>query len=307
MLLLGSTFLGGDLACAMTPTGITDINYVEIKNGIYDDLYLTKATDFELSNECPKAWDFDTCLYAPFSNNTNAGNVDWNLETVSHLVIKRRTIGEFNWITLETKEIHALEDFQMNGVDYTNVSGADYEYAVVPVLYGVEGNYSTSQVHSYFSGVIIIERDKSYHTDITDGFGDYTRNIPSATIELLNSKYPVFIRNSIANYDTGTFTGNFMPASDGCTFDTTIDGDFSRVSYQREIMDIISDGIPKLLKFPDGRAKLVQVTPNPTDNADTVYNNRVISFSWVEIGDINSEEDLYQYGYINATEEWWIK
>ena len=49
MFICGSNFVGGALACALTPTGIENINYVELKNGIYDDLYITKATDFELS------------------------------------------------------------------------------------------------------------------------------------------------------------------------------------------------------------------------------------------------------------------
>ena len=49
MFLCGSSFAGGDLACALTPTGIENINYVELKNGIYNDLYLTKSGDFELT------------------------------------------------------------------------------------------------------------------------------------------------------------------------------------------------------------------------------------------------------------------
>ena len=50
---------------------------------------------------------------------------------------------------------------------------------------------------------------------------------------------------------------------------------------------------------------IIQITPNPTDNADTVYNNRKITFSWVEIGDVNSEEDLYYLGLSDVSPEWW--
>ena len=53
MLFCGSGFAGGELACALTPTGLENINYVELKNGIYDDLYISKATDFELTAKCP--------------------------------------------------------------------------------------------------------------------------------------------------------------------------------------------------------------------------------------------------------------
>ena len=59
MFLCGSNFVGGALACAPTPTGIENINYVELKNGIYDDLYISKNTDFELSNNCPMGFWYD--------------------------------------------------------------------------------------------------------------------------------------------------------------------------------------------------------------------------------------------------------
>ena len=50
---------------------------------------------------------------------------------------------------------------------------------------------------------------------------------------------------------------------------------------------------------------IIQVTPNPTDSANQVYNNRDISWSWVEIGDVNSEEDLYYLGMSDVSAEWW--
>ncbi len=70
-------------------------------------------------------------------------------------------------------------------------------------------------------------------------------------------------------------------------------------------MDFIADGIPKILKLFDGRIWLVQTTPNPSDTAEESYNNRYITFTWVEIGNINSEEDLYYLGLSEVTEEWW--
>ena len=51
MFICGSNFVGGALACAITPTNIENINYVELKNGIYDDLYISKNADFELTNK----------------------------------------------------------------------------------------------------------------------------------------------------------------------------------------------------------------------------------------------------------------
>lgn len=33
MFICGSNFVGGGLACTLTPTGLENINYVELKNG----------------------------------------------------------------------------------------------------------------------------------------------------------------------------------------------------------------------------------------------------------------------------------
>lgn len=307
MFLCGSNFVGGDLACAITPTDVKNINYISLSDGLYDDLYATKATDFEIENTVPTDWDFDTVLYAKFNTNTNAGNVDWNLETVSHVILKSRNEDEFTWNTLYTKEIHDVDDFVINYPDYLVASGETKEYAIVPVLYGTEGNYASTTITPTFDKMFLIEGDTVWGTAITDGFCDTTRNIPSSTIELLNSKYPIFVRNTIANYDTGSCTGSFVPTKrdDECNLAFDAEDNYRRISYQKDFMDFICDGIPKILKLPDGRMWIVQVTPNPTDTADSVYQNRNISFSWVEIGDVNSEEDLYYLGLSDVSSEWW--
>lgn len=306
MFICGSNFVGGELACALTPTGIENINYVELKNGIYDDLYITKATDFELSPDYQMRWDFDTILWAKFNNNTHAGNIDWGLEITSHLILKSRTEGNFKWKTIFVKEVNALEDFEINYPDYFVASGQPVEYAIVPIFNGCEGTYSSTSITSKFSKMFLIEGNTVWGTEITDGYCDTTRNIPSSIVELLHNRYPIFVRNTIANYDTGNCKGSFVPLDEQtCEFAYDSEQDYWRIKYQREFMDFICDSIPKILKLPDGRLWLVQVTPNPTDTANQQYNDREISWSWVEVGDVNSEEDLYYLGFSNIESEWW--
>ncbi len=306
MFICGSNFVGGALACALTPTGIENINYAALQNGIYDDLYISKSADFELTNECPAAWDFDTVLWAKFNNTTDAGNIDWNLETTSHILLKSRTEGNYKWKTIFVKEVNSIEDFHINYPDYFVASGQPVAYAVVNVMNGCEGTYAITQVTSQFDKLFLIEGNTVWGTDITDGFCDTTRNIPSSTVELLNRKYPIFVRNTIADYDTGSCRGSFVPLDeDTCEFAYDSAQDYGRIKYQRAFMDYICDSIPKILKLPDGRLWLVQVTPNPSDTANQQYNDREISWSWVEVGDVNSEEDLYYLGFSNVEPEWW--
>ncbi len=308
MFICGNNFCGGKLACSLTPTCISDIDHIAIQNGIFDDLYVTKATGFELTGDCPKTWDFDTVLYAKFNNSTSAGNIDWSLDTVSDLVLKSRPKGTFQWKTLYVKHIESYDDFEINYRDYFVPNRQVTQYAIVPALHGTEGEYSIVEKSVNFDKMFLIENGVVYGTPITDGFCDTTRNIPSANVELLNRKYPLFIRNTIANYDTGSCTGSFVPLDeDTCNFKLEPVYDYDRITYQRKVMDFICDGVPKILKLPDGRIWIIQVTPNPTDTAQQRYNNRQISFSWVEVGDVNSEEDLFYLGLSDVPEEWWNK
>ncbi|MDE6951690.1 MAG: hypothetical protein K2P64_12375 [Lachnospiraceae bacterium] len=301
-----TNFVGGALACALTPTSTRNIDYVELKKGTYDDLYITKASDFTITNVFPEEWDFDTILWSKFNGNANAGNVDWNLDNVSHLILKSRTEGNFKWKTLVTKEVASTEDFTINYPDYLIASGQTVEYAVVPVSYGLEGNYATVKVISRFDKMFLIEGDVVWGTEMTDGFCDTTRKIPSSIVELLHHKYPIFVRNTIANYDTGTCKGSFVPLEEeSCQFSYDREKDYQRVRYQKDFMDFVSDGIPKILKMPDGRLWLIQITPDPADTANQQYNDRQITWSWVEVGDVNSEEDLYYLGFSTIEPEWW--
>ncbi len=291
----------------LTPTHLANLTYIRISNGLYDCLYITKETDSEPSMDCPREWDFDTIFHADFNNSTNAGNVDWNLKSVSHLIIKRRDTSKFSWITIAVKEIHALEDFTdgIKGNDYTNASNVEYEYAVVPVLHGTEGLYNTVFVDSKFNDIFIVEKNCIFGTLATDGYCDTTRRIPSSINETIKNRYPTYIRNTISNYDKGNCKGMFIELNEeNC--DLVID-DALRIPYQRKIMDFLADGMPKILKHFDGRIWLMIITGDPTDTANETYANREISFEWTEIGNYESERDLYYTNLSDVEEEWWDK
>ena len=69
----------------------------------------------------------------------------------------------------------------------------------------------------------------------------------------------------------------------------------------------LRNGKAKILKSEDGRCFLGYVTTPPTDTADSNYRNRKISFSITEIGNIENEQDLYDCGFSDVTQEWWNK
>ena len=75
---------------------IFPITNIEIKWGYYDNMYITRnVTTTYLSSEYP-TFDSDTILDCSFTGNTNAGNVDFTLEQLRPIKIKRRISGEFD-------------------------------------------------------------------------------------------------------------------------------------------------------------------------------------------------------------------
>lgn len=303
MLFLG-TFLGGDeMSIPCAPTDCSDITTIQLENGKYDNLYVTRNVSDDISPDFPEDWDFDTILYARFDGNANAGNVDWGLDTVSHILIKRREKNNFEWKVLKVKEISKREDFDLKGTDYTNAADTVYEYAVVPSFHGIEGNYDFTSVFSDFEDIFFVSKNGVIHTCITDGYCDMVRNIPSSTIVTINGRYPDRIKNTKANYYTGSFSGSFLSFSNLAK--DYITSDKPRTDYQRHVIDFLSDGTAKLLKHFDSRTALIGIDESISNNANGHYQNRDISFNFTEVGDAGSIKDLYENDLSDVTEEWW--
>lgn len=305
MFFLSNNIIGAEkYSVPLTPTSINRMNYILLQYGLYDCLYITNETSSGLRDDCPENWDKDTIFHAEYGNNPNAGNVDWNLETVSDIIIKRRDVEQFKWITIAVKKIERLEDFNtgLRGNDHLNAANRKYEYALFPVFEKVEGRPISTFVNSKFNKIFVTEKNKIMGTEATDGFCDTSRITPSSTVETIKNKYPTYIRNTVANYDKGSVNGKWYEMDETCE---VITENKKRVPYQKGFMDFITNGMPKLLKHFDGRIWLISVTGDPTDTAEGTYDNRAISFEFTEIGHYESEKDLYYTNLSDIEEEWW--
>ena len=307
MIFFGSLLSADVMSVACTPTDIDNINKIELSNGVYDELFATNDVESELKETIQQEWDFNTILHATFDGNALAGNINWAIDTISDIAIKRRKVGEFNWITLETKEVNSFDDFSIVGIDKTAAPNFEYEYVVIPVLNGIEGNYSSATPLKVVSNsLVVLDKDEMWATVVTDGFCDEVTNVPNSVITTMNDIYPTIISNTSANYKTITVNCQFFPADEnGCL--TSIDTmDPAEITANNNaFMKFLNNKKPKILKNLDGRIWLVYVTTPPTNSADNNYLLRKITFGCTEIGDVNSEEDLYYAGLITSTEEWW--
>lgn len=310
MIFLDYSVLTSDIsALAATPTSVNDITSIEITNAKYDDLYATNdvTSDYIDTVDIPEEWDFNTILHAEFNDSLVAGNMDFTLESVSAILIKRKKADEFTWTTLEYHEINTIEDFSITFVDKTASMSYDYQYAIVPILNGTEGNYSISEVNTTSSRLVILDADEIWSTPIFDA-STITRVYPVATIEPLNTKYPCIIRNCQTNYDQITLSGTWIPVEDEtieCS-ELTIDDDVLRIKYEKRFHDFLTNDKVKIIKSPGEFTIIGFVTTPPTNSAsDGYYKFRKINFGVTEIGDINDEQILYENSLISAEPEWW--
>lgn len=295
MFVSGLTFCGAKYTLDSTPTNVSNINLVTIKNGIYDDLYISKNTNREYAPTIPTQWDFNTMLYASFENSLNAGNVDYVISEITLIRVKRRVKNTFTWITLFEVPISGESDIHFERFDFYAQSGVEYEYALIPVINGIEGNINVNSVLSEFEGIYIIEKEQAFKT-ILDVSVQSQKNRPNAVVNTIDRKYPYVISNGKNNYYSGTATGVFIELDyDTCQW--KVDEGWK---YREGLMEFLQNGQPKILKHEDGRMWLVMIVDNPSESASEHPDKAVTTFNWVETGDCKSSHDLYDNGLIDV-------
>lgn len=201
---------------------------------------------------------------------------------------------------LETKDFN---DFYMYSaddgyvmIDYTDLYAigrkTDYEYAVAPVANGIELGYAKASVVSDFDGAVITDGNKTYHIFLEPKV-DSVEKVRSATVvETMGSKYPYLFAGSEANYYSGHFSGV------GIRFDNTMkDFDINGGNaFRDELSEWLTNGSAKLLKMFDGRRWLMGVNGNVSISCSDHYDKGVLEFDFVELGDAESESDMYNNG-----------
>ena len=193
------------------PTSIENITQVQIQNGIYDEVYITKDVESSYSTNIPE-WDYNTIFDVKFHNNLTAGNLDFLSTQISEIRVKRRVKGTFNWITVGIFEVHSFSDItNLVFNDYFNRNNVEYEYAFVLVVEGIEGQYIINDVFSQFDGIFIADINSIYKFYSDVSYGSSTRVQKVGVFEPIGKKYPIIVSNSLLNYNTGSVTGNILP------------------------------------------------------------------------------------------------
>lgn len=291
---------------ALNPAPIIVNNYTDVKlsNGLFDHWNVTEDVTSPYSPEIPTAWDYLTIMNANFNGNIEAGNasnlVDGSIEGFK---IKRRKIEEFNWITLKyiTKEELISSGFSFAFNDNLAQSGVTYEYAFVPIVGGVEGDYIINSIETKFDGVFICDLDTIYKFYAGVKYGTQERVQKIGVFEPYGRQYPVVVSNSVINYNRGSFSGTIL-ANDYLR--TKALDRMDMVKEREQLMDFLTNKKAKILKDWNGNNWLMLITSNGQTSFSSNYGMGIAtaSASWTEIGDANKQSDLYNSGIIKEAE-----
>lgn len=295
---VGYNFFADEDALNSAPSSIDNITTTRIENAIFDHVNITRNTDTPFSTDIPTQWDYDTILDADLNGNLNGGNVDFLIEEISAIKIKRRVKGTFNWLTLQTYPVNKVEDLNFVFNDFLNIYGVEYEYALVPIMNEVEGNYLINSILSQFNGVFIGDASQTFKFLFDVQYGTNARNQKVGTFQPLGKQYPVIVANGLLSYESGSVSGAIL--NDDFEQTGVIDP-VAIVEKKTIIKDFLTNKKAKLLKDWAGNAWLCMIT----DNVSVTYRSGSgmkipqVQFNWVQIGQADSQSDLYNNGVID--------
>lgn len=292
-----SAFSGPD--ALNQPTSMVDaINTIQASNAIFDHINITRDTTLPWSTEKPEEWDYDTIFNAKFNGNVEAGNIDAAFDEINAIRIKRRIKGTFDWLTLETIPINEPADLTFAFVDRLNAWGTEYEYAFVPVINQQESTYIINEILSEFNGVFIGDFNSTYRLVYGVDFGTSSLNQQVGVFTPLGKKYPVIVANGELNYDSGTVTATILNND----FADTREVKVKEIVEQKKILsDFLMNKKPKLLRTWTGEVWLCMITDSPQYTYAQGSGLKIpkLTFSWTEIGDATSQQDLYDAGILD--------
>lgn len=291
-------FVGSFLSCSIdaSPLDTGKTEYVEITNGIFDEVYMDSDVEKPYDMLIPE-WDYSTLLHAKFKNNLLAGNVDFTLDSISNMFIKRRMEGSYKWVTLHNVPIVDQESLNFFFNDISAASNTKYDYAAVPIINGVEGTYQVVSCETYFEGAFIIDPTHSYQLLLNMDGTNLSRNNPSEVIEPPSSRYPYVNYYSMQRYEKFSLSGIFIERIGDYDWDIS-----HGWKYRRALRDFATNHLTKIVKFYDGRLYMACVVDSITENATGHPDAITTTMQFVEVGDPESNSDLYYHGFISYLE-----
>ena len=296
--IIGFNFLFDSYALNPRPTEVEPLTTASVYNGIFDEIDISGEVDATtIDTTIPESFSQYDVVLCNFNGNINGGTID--ITNFDLIKIKRRIYGTFDWITLFEIPIITVADTYFTKYDKYAKNNTTYEYAFVPVVGGVEGNYSLTTVESKFNKIYLCDKDHIYALDAGITFGSISKSNKTSIFEPIMGKYPIVVSNAELKYMSGTLSGTVITPSED---ETKIWNISDNIKLQNELLDFLVNKKAKIYKDWMGNAYLILIV----EDVNLVPNNNIngrlvdIAFSFVEIGDTENQEDLYENGLVDG-------
>ena len=270
-----------------------NFNKILVGNGICRQLEITNDTSLVYSDELDD-WNEYMVLKCDFDQNLKGGNLDEQLGNISSIRIKRMDSTNNSWITLYEKDINEEEDLMIDYHDYIVPKGVEQMYALVPVMAnGDEGNYIVNTIVPNWRYCFVSDNEQCFKLYSSINYGSTPQNVPVGTLNPIGRTYPIIIRNSSVDYQSGVLSGQLM----GYNFEQYHHLDRADVVKQtQDFVKFLTNGKSKVITDWNGNCWIVQVIDSPTINYNIATTNGIVTvtFSWAEQGKYNNEKDLIE-------------
>lgn len=304
-MIIGCDLLGDVQTLLPAAHRVPEFTSITLKNGFFDHLMVSRSVQ-DGNKYKEDNWNKYTVINAGLDRDADGkiilrgGNIDYEVERIQKLRLKRRIVGSYDWITLCEKPVGCAEDLDWLYIDsYAKGNGTEYEYSFVPVVQDGEMAVNPSTVVSKFDGAVIVDSERAYHLLFDIDVTETTRNVGCGIVVPISSKYPYAVYGSEANYASGAFSGTILKYSFS---DDTVDFAGGEV-YRKQFVDWLTNRQSKILKLDDGRIWMINVTSNVQMSSAEHRDKVEISFDWAETGNTMSSTDMYSNGFIDCNIE----
>lgn len=269
-----------------------------VSNGIYDEVKIDETLDVLNSIE-KENWTMDTSFDWKAQKNLEAGNISGGGVKISQIRFKRRKIGTLDWETMLDMDFNIdIENYDM--IDYLIESSETYEYALVPLLQGFEGQGVSSQVDTSYLSMFLTGSDGNgniinYPLRFDETNSDIKINEDVVYQRTLSSKYPARLCGE-SKYLTGSINVKLISPTTEKN-NGKVDFKAEKV-YRKAFEEFIHSGRPMLVRNHSLYilATVSEPTKNPAFNNETAFGLYDFQFIFTEYADAQSMENLKNSG-----------
>lgn len=222
------------------------------------------------------------------------------VEGIERITLTRTSLATNHSSTLIDKTVTQFHDLDFTYSDYEVVSGVIYRYTVV--MWGSGSTVERQGIGSArceFVGISVADTVSSWYTNFGTSDSRYSESYkytrPVQYVNTLIGKYPHRVMNSESNYATGSCSGLWVPVNTGCG-DPNWEGDVD--GYRQAFIEWLMNGNEKLLRTGSGKAFVVGIDGDISENWDANHNLTTVAFNWTQVGEIDMPK------YTNSNPGW---